>query len=92
MNNPILLTSPLSAPIDEISQLQISSRPARRQGGKKDLSSLRAIPGCSAGHKPFPPAFLVRCRHSFAGVCERSQEEHLKLLRYFYLKWPFFKW
>jgi phosphoenolpyruvate carboxylase len=30
-------------PIQEISQLQISSRPARR-GGKKDLSSLRAIP------------------------------------------------
>ncbi|WP_242025750.1 phosphoenolpyruvate carboxylase, partial [Leptolyngbya sp. FACHB-36] len=30
-------------PIEEISQLQISSRPARR-GGKKDLSSLRAIP------------------------------------------------
>ncbi|MFM9156673.1 MAG: phosphoenolpyruvate carboxylase, partial [Dolichospermum sp.] len=31
-------------PIEEISQLQISSRPARRPSGKKDLSSLRAIP------------------------------------------------
>ncbi|NEP51108.1 MAG: phosphoenolpyruvate carboxylase, partial [Moorea sp. SIO3C2] len=31
-------------PIQEISQLQISSRPARRKSGKKDLSSLRAIP------------------------------------------------
>ncbi|MEM7727257.1 MAG: phosphoenolpyruvate carboxylase, partial [Cyanobacteria bacterium P01_A01_bin.45] len=31
-------------PIEEISQLQISSRPARRPSGKKGLSSLRAIP------------------------------------------------
>ena len=32
-------------PIDEISQLQISSRPARRGGGKKKgLDGLRAIP------------------------------------------------
>jgi phosphoenolpyruvate carboxylase len=37
-------------PIEEISQLQISSRPARR-GGKKDLASLRAILGCLAGRK-----------------------------------------
>ena len=31
-------------PIEEISELQISSRPARRKSGAKDLSSLRAIP------------------------------------------------
>ncbi|MEY4360232.1 MAG: Phosphoenolpyruvate carboxylase, partial [Cyanobacteriota bacterium] len=31
-------------PIEEISKLQISSRPARRKSGAKDLSSLRAIP------------------------------------------------
>ena len=31
-------------PIEEISKLQISSRPARRKKGAKDLSSLRAIP------------------------------------------------
>ena len=31
-------------PIEEISKLQISSRPARRKTGAKDLSSLRAIP------------------------------------------------
>ena len=31
-------------PIEEISKLQISSRPARRRTGARDLSSLRAIP------------------------------------------------
>merc|ERR1711995_253292 len=31
-------------PIEEISKLQISSRPARRKTGARDLSSLRAIP------------------------------------------------
>ncbi len=31
-------------PIEEISKLQISSRPARRKSGAKDLSSQRAIP------------------------------------------------
>ena len=31
-------------PIEEISKLQISSRPARRKKGAKDLTSLRAIP------------------------------------------------
>ncbi len=37
-------------PIEEISQLQISSRPARR-AGKRDLGNLRAIPGSLAGLK-----------------------------------------
>lgn len=78
-------------PIDEISQLQISSRPARRQGGKKDLSSLRAIPWVFSWTQT---RFLLP---SWYGVgtallefVNEEQEEHLKLLRYFYLKWPFF--
>jgi phosphoenolpyruvate carboxylase len=78
-------------PIEEISQLQISSRPARR-GGKKDLSSLRAIPWVFSWTQT---RFLLP---SWYGVgtalqdfLEQEPEEHLKLLRYFYYKWPFFK-
>jgi phosphoenolpyruvate carboxylase len=78
-------------PIQEISQLQISSRPARR-GGKKDLSSLRAIPWVFSWTQA---RFLLP---SWYGVgtalnefLQEEPEEHLKLLRYFYQKWPFFK-
>ncbi|NMF83190.1 phosphoenolpyruvate carboxylase [Nodosilinea sp. P-1105] len=78
-------------PIQEISQLQISSRPARR-GGKKDLSSLRAIPWVFSWTQA---RFLLP---SWYGVgtalqefLDEASEEHLKLLRYFYHKWPFFK-
>ena len=78
-------------PIEEISQLQISSRPARR-GGKKTLSSLRAIPWVFSWTQA---RFLLP---SWYGVgtalkefLEEDPEERLKLLRYFYQKWPFFK-
>ena len=78
-------------PIQEISQLQISSRPARR-GGRKDLSSLRAIPWVFSWTQA---RFLLP---SWYGVgtalkefLDEAPEEHLKLLRYFYHKWPFFK-
>lgn len=78
-------------PIEEISQLQISSRPARR-GGKKDLGSLRAIPWVFSWTQS---RFLLP---SWYGVGTALQEflseeleENLKLLRYFYFKWPFFK-
>jgi phosphoenolpyruvate carboxylase len=78
-------------PIEEISQLQISSRPARR-GGKKDLDSLRAIPWVFSWTQS---RFLLP---SWYGVgtalnsfVEEEPEENIKLLRYFYLKWPFFK-
>ncbi|MBD0269900.1 MAG: phosphoenolpyruvate carboxylase, partial [Cyanobacteria bacterium Co-bin8] len=78
-------------PIEEISQLQISSRPARR-GGRKDLSSLRAIPWVFSWTQA---RFLLP---SWYGVgtalkefLDEAPEEHLKLLRSFYYKWPFFK-
>ncbi|MEP0890654.1 MULTISPECIES: phosphoenolpyruvate carboxylase [unclassified Leptolyngbya] len=78
-------------PIEEISQLQISSRPARR-GGKRDLSSLRAIPWVFSWTQT---RFLLP---SWYGVgtalkefLDEEPEENLKLLRYFYYKWPFFK-
>ena len=78
-------------PIQEISQLQISSRPSRR-GGKKDLGSLRAIPWVFSWTQA---RFLLP---SWYGVgtalqefMDESPEEHLKVMRYFYSKWPFFK-
>ncbi|MEL6939540.1 MAG: phosphoenolpyruvate carboxylase [Cyanobacteria bacterium J06598_1] len=78
-------------PIQEISQLQISSRPARR-GGKKNLDGLRAIPWVFSWTQT---RFLLP---SWYGVgtalkefIDEEPEEHAKLLRYFYAKWPFFK-
>ena len=79
-------------PIQEISQLQISSRPARRRSGKKDLSTLRAIPWVFSWTQTrfLVPAWygVGTALHEFL---QQEPVEHLKLLRYFYLKWPFFK-
>ncbi|MEA5550273.1 phosphoenolpyruvate carboxylase [Anabaena cylindrica UHCC 0172] len=79
-------------PIEEISQLQISSRPARRPSGKKDLSSLRAIPWVFSWTQT---RFLLPSWYGIGTALQdflnTEPEEHLKLLRYFYLKWPFFK-
>jgi phosphoenolpyruvate carboxylase len=79
-------------PIEEISQLQISSRPARRGGGKKDLSGLRAIPWVFSWTQS---RFLLPAWYGMGTALRdfltEHPEEHLKLLRYFYFKWPFFK-
>lgn len=79
-------------PIQEISQLQISSRPARRKKGKKDLSSLRAIPWVFSWTQS---RFLLPAWYGVGTALkeflDREPEENLKLLRYFYFKWPFFK-
>ncbi|MGG6294047.1 phosphoenolpyruvate carboxylase [Leptolyngbya sp. AN02str] len=78
-------------PIEEISQLQISSRPARR-GGKKDLGSLRAIPWVFSWTQT---RFLLPSWYGVGTALNEflaeAPEENLKLLRYFYYKWPFFK-
>lgn len=78
-------------PIEEISQLQISSRPARR-GGKRDLGSLRAIPWVFSWTQS---RFLLPAWYGVGTALQEflqeHPEEHLKLLRYFYFKWPFFK-
>ncbi|MDX2245097.1 MAG: phosphoenolpyruvate carboxylase [Leptolyngbyaceae cyanobacterium bins.302] len=78
-------------PIDEISQLQISSRPARR-GGKRDLGSLRAIPWVFSWTQS---RFLLPAWYgvgtALRGFLDENPEKHLKLLQYFYFKWPFFK-
>ncbi|MBN3897203.1 MAG: phosphoenolpyruvate carboxylase [Nostoc sp. NOS(2021)] len=79
-------------PIEEISQLQISSRPARRPSGKKDLSSLRAIPWVFSWTQTrilLPSWYGVGT--AVQEFLNEEPEEHLKLLRYFYVKWPFFK-
>ena len=77
-------------PIEEISQLQISSRPARR-GGKKDLSSLRAIPWVFSWTQS---RFLLPAWYGVGTALREFLDEHpdnLKLLSYFYVKWPFFR-
>ncbi|GBF82146.1 phosphoenolpyruvate carboxylase [Aphanothece sacrum] len=79
-------------PIPEISQLQISSRPARRKSGKGDLSTLRAIPWVFSWTQS---RFLLPAWYGVGTALEKfleqEPEENLTLLRYFYLKWPFFK-
>ena len=79
-------------PIEEISQLQISSRPARRKSGKKDLSSLRAIPWVFSWTQS---RFLLPAWYGLGtalkSFLDEKPEEHLALFRYFYYKWPFFK-
>ncbi|HEY9890030.1 MAG TPA: phosphoenolpyruvate carboxylase, partial [Candidatus Obscuribacterales bacterium] len=78
-------------PIEEISQLQISSRPSRRKG-KKTLESLRAIPWVFSWTQA---RFLLPAWYGVGTALkeflEEDPEERLKLLRYFYQKWPFFK-
>lgn len=78
-------------PIEEISQLQISSRPARR-GGKKTLGSLRAIPWVFSWTQS---RFLLPAWYgvgtALKGFLDEKPDEHLSLLQYFYFKWPFFK-
>ncbi len=79
-------------PIEEISKLQISSRPARRSTGKKDISSLRAIPWVFSWTQSrflLPAWFGVGT--ALQDFLEKEPEENLKLLRSFYSKWPFFK-
>jgi phosphoenolpyruvate carboxylase len=79
-------------PIEEISQLQISSRPARRPSGKKDLTGLRAIPWVFSWTQT---RFLLPSWYGVGTALQEffdeEPEEHLKLMQYFYMKWPFFK-
>jgi phosphoenolpyruvate carboxylase len=78
-------------PIDEISQLQISSRPARREG-KRDLSSLRAIPWVFSWTQS---RFLLPAWYgvgtALAGFIDCQPERNLSELRSMYRQWPFFR-
>ena len=78
-------------PIEEISKLQISSRPARRRTGARDLSSLRAIPwvfGWTQSRFLLPSWFGVG-----AAIREElgDDSEQLDTLRTLYQRWPFFR-
>ncbi len=78
-------------PIEEISKLQISSRPARRKSGARDLSSLRAIPWVFGWTQS---RFLLP---SWYGVGTALQDElaqdaeQMELLQLLYQRWPFFR-
>ena len=78
-------------PIEEISMLQISSRPARRRGGPKDLSGLRAIPwvfGWTQSRFLLPSWYGV----GFALNQElQDNPEQLDVLRELYGRWPFLR-
>jgi phosphoenolpyruvate carboxylase len=78
-------------PIDEISHLQISSRPARR-GGKRDLASLRAIPWVFSWTQS---RFLLPSWYGVGAALQEfvaeAPEENFELLQGFYRKWPFFR-
>ena len=78
-------------PIPEISELQISSRPARRKSGKRDLSTLRAIPWVFSWTQS---RFLLPAWYgvgtAIKNFIDQDPVKNLKLLRYFYIKWPFF--
>jgi len=78
-------------PIEEISKLQISSRPARRKRGSRDLSALRAIPwvfGWTQSRFLLPSWFGVG-----AAIKDELDEEpeRLEMLRTLYQRWPFFR-
>ncbi len=78
-------------PLEEISQLRISSRPARR-AGKKDLASLRAIPWVFGWTQS---RFLLPSWYGVGTALEEfiteNPELHLTLLQSLYSKWSFFK-
>jgi phosphoenolpyruvate carboxylase len=78
-------------PIEEISQLQISSRPARRDG-RRDFSSLRAIPWVFSWTQC---RFLLPAWYgvgtALAGFIAEHPERHLAELRSMYKQWPFFR-
>ncbi len=78
-------------PIEEISKLQISSRPARRKSGAKDLSSLRAIPwvfGWTQSRFLLPSWFGVGTALAAELKTDPDQMEMLRMLNQ---RWPFFR-
>lgn len=78
-------------PIAEISQLQISSRPARRDG-KRELSGLRAIPWVFSWTQS---RFLLPAWYGVGtaldGFIQENPDQHLAELRSMYRQWPFFR-
>ena len=78
-------------PIEEISKLQISSRPARRKGGARDLSSLRAIPWVFGWTQS---RFLLPSWYGVGAALQAELEQdpgQMELLQLLYQRWPFFR-
>ncbi|MFN9660165.1 MAG: phosphoenolpyruvate carboxylase [Cyanobacteriota bacterium] len=78
-------------PIEEISKLQISSRPARRKSGARDLSALRAIPWVFGWTQS---RFLLPSWYGVGTALEeelRQDPEQIELLQLLYQRWPFFR-
>lgn len=78
-------------PIEEISKLQISSRPARRKSGAKDLSSLRAIPWVFGWTQS---RFLLPSWYGVGTALQAELDadgEQMELLQLLYQRWPFFR-
>ncbi|BEV36049.1 phosphoenolpyruvate carboxylase [Synechococcus sp. M16CYN] len=78
-------------PIEEISKLQISSRPARRKTGAKDLASLRAIPWVFGWTQS---RFLLPSWFGFGTALAeevKTDPDQLDLLRRLHQRWPFFR-
>jgi phosphoenolpyruvate carboxylase len=78
-------------PIEEISKLQISSRPARRKSGAKDLSALRAIPWVFGWTQS---RFLLPSWYGVGTALEEElshDPEQIELLQLLYQRWPFFR-
>ena len=78
-------------PIEEISKLQISSRPARRKTGAKDLSILRAIPWVFGWTQS---RFLLPSWFGFGTALSEEvggDAEQVDLLRRLHQRWPFFR-
>ena len=78
-------------PIEEISKLQISSRPARRKSGTRDLSSLRAIPWVFGWTQS---RFLLPSWYGVGAALQAELEQdadQMELLQLLYQRWPFFR-
>lgn len=79
-----------ATPIDELSALNIGSRPARRSAGK-GLDDLRAIPWVFAwmqNRHVLPSWYAVG---STLGDAIATEPAHLATLQAMYRRWPFFK-
>jgi phosphoenolpyruvate carboxylase len=78
-------------PIEEISKLEISSRPARRRSGARDLSGLRAIPwvfGWTQSRFLLPSWYGVG--HALQAELDQDPGQ-MELLQLLHQRWPFFR-
>lgn len=79
-----------ATPLDEIENLKIGSRPARRPGGARRIEDLRAIPWVFAWTQN---RSLLNAWYPVGSALEafcRSRRGNPALLREMYRRWPFF--